>query len=844
MQMAIKIQIRRGLASEWSSANPILALGEQGLETDTRKTKFGDGITAYNSLPYSVDKSQIGLSNVDNTSDANKPISVATQSALDLKANSSDVDASLSLKADASSVYTKSETDSIASSTLSSANSYADTKVAAVINSAPATLDTLNELASALGNDANFATSTATLIGSKANASDVYTKSQSDSNFEPKNANIQSHISDTSNPHSTTKAQVGLGNVDNTSDSAKPISVATQSALDLKADSASVYSKTQVYTKTESDSNFESKNSNIQSHIASTSNPHSTTKAQVGLGNVDNTSDISKPISSATQVALDLKANSSDVISELDLKANQSDVTASLSLKANSADVYTKSEVDDISANTLDFANSYADTKVAAIVNSAPATLDTLNELASALGNDPNFATTTATLIGTKANSSDVFTKSESNSNFEPKNANIQTHISSTDNPHLVTKDQVGLGSVDNVSAASLRDRSTHTGTQLASSISDFTSAVQAVSIDASKIDGGNVSNLEFSYLDGVSSPIQSQIDGKEPTITAGNSSQYYRGDKTFQTLDNAAVGLPNVDNVSAVDLRDRTTHTGNESTLTFNEVATPSAPVSGLTIFAESNARQMLGQIPKIGRSYPFQPHIGQSNIQVFLANANVTTSTVLGQAAPTATGTATLRTVALTNTFVSQKRIGYVSAATANQSSGLRSAVLQFGLTNTARVGGFFFQTRFGISDAALVANARTFVGFVPQTTALGNADPSTVLNIIGMGHDAADTNFSIMTNNGTGTANKIDLGSNFSRSPTVSTDMYDLILYVAPNSTTVYYQVTNMRLGVTVSGSTTTKVPVVNTLLTWQLWRQNNGTAAAVGIDIASVYIETEY
>ena len=45
---------------------------------------------------------------------------------------------------------------------------------------------------------------------------------------------------------------------------------------------------------------------------------------------------------------------------------------------------------------------SYVDTAVAGIVNSAPATLDTLNELATALGNDPNFATTVATQIGQK----------------------------------------------------------------------------------------------------------------------------------------------------------------------------------------------------------------------------------------------------------------------------------------------------------------------------------------------------------------------------------------------------------------------------------------------------------
>lgn len=47
----------------------------------------------------------------------------------------------------------------------------------------------------------------------------------------------------------------------------------------------------------------------IDSHIASTSNPHGVTKTQIGLGNVDNTSDANKPISTATQTALDAKVD-------------------------------------------------------------------------------------------------------------------------------------------------------------------------------------------------------------------------------------------------------------------------------------------------------------------------------------------------------------------------------------------------------------------------------------------------------------------------------------------------------------------------------------------------------
>ena len=48
------IQFRRGTAAAWTAANPVLASGEPGFETDTIKLKIGDGATAYNSLPYIV----------------------------------------------------------------------------------------------------------------------------------------------------------------------------------------------------------------------------------------------------------------------------------------------------------------------------------------------------------------------------------------------------------------------------------------------------------------------------------------------------------------------------------------------------------------------------------------------------------------------------------------------------------------------------------------------------------------------------------------------------------------------------------------------------------------------
>jgi hypothetical protein len=52
--MAQQIQLRNGTAAQWTSANPTLAVGELGVETDTNKFKVGTGSTAWNSLAYSV----------------------------------------------------------------------------------------------------------------------------------------------------------------------------------------------------------------------------------------------------------------------------------------------------------------------------------------------------------------------------------------------------------------------------------------------------------------------------------------------------------------------------------------------------------------------------------------------------------------------------------------------------------------------------------------------------------------------------------------------------------------------------------------------------------------------
>jgi len=120
------------------------------------------------------------------------------------------------------------------------------------------------------------------------------------------------------NPHQVSKADVGLGNVDNTSDSGKPVSTATQTALNDKADLiGGKVPASQLPEENGSGVSLGETSSTAYrgdygktayDHSQLTSgNPHQVSKTDVGLSNVDNTSDINKPVSAAQSAALTTK---------------------------------------------------------------------------------------------------------------------------------------------------------------------------------------------------------------------------------------------------------------------------------------------------------------------------------------------------------------------------------------------------------------------------------------------------------------------------------------------------------------------------------------------------------
>lgn len=89
------------------------------------------------------------------------------------------------------------------------------------------------------------------------------TRAQADTTV---NAKVDSHIGNKSNPHGVTKAQVGLGNVNNTSDVDKPVSTAQATAI---ADAKAAGTNAQT---------------NLTTHIQNKSNPHGVTRDQLGMG--------------------------------------------------------------------------------------------------------------------------------------------------------------------------------------------------------------------------------------------------------------------------------------------------------------------------------------------------------------------------------------------------------------------------------------------------------------------------------------------------------------------------------------------------------------------------------
>ena len=256
------IKIRRGTTTQWNASTRILQVGELGIDTTLNRIKAGNGVAVWSALPYlslssaeieelSQDSVAAALaagthSNITVTySDNGNSISLATGPDVITQTSLSNTltnpttgyvaigdvgqaDGVASLDSngkipDSEIPDTIARDSEIPSLTGYATESYVTTAISNLVDTAPSTLNTLNELAAAINDDASFASTVTTALGNKLDSSTASTT------YAP----IASPTF-TGTVGGITKSMVGLGNVDNTTDANKPVSTATQTALDLK----------------------------------------------------------------------------------------------------------------------------------------------------------------------------------------------------------------------------------------------------------------------------------------------------------------------------------------------------------------------------------------------------------------------------------------------------------------------------------------------------------------------------------------------------------------------------------------------------------------------------------
>ena len=293
--------------------------------------------------------------------------------------------------------YTDSRVDARITNAGSVTQSDIDTAISNLIDSSPATLNTLNELAAALGDDANFSTTITNSIALKLNIADA--------------ATVLTDLGITDGTTGQLLSTDGSGNFSFTTPAAAGSSIdisatapSSPSAGDLWFDSSTL--ETYIYYNDGTTSQWvEAASGSGGAGVSDTDDVSEGTtnlyytdaRVQAKLG------DISGNIIPDTDVTYDL-GSSTHKFRDLYLSGSTIHL-GSIELSDNGGAL----EVTPIAGgSTSTFATTtYVTTAISNLVDTAPATLDTLNELAAALGDDANFSTTVTNSIATKLATAD-----------------------------------------------------------------------------------------------------------------------------------------------------------------------------------------------------------------------------------------------------------------------------------------------------------------------------------------------------------------------------------------------------------------------------------------------------
>jgi hypothetical protein len=377
----VTMKVRRGTTTQWNSSTKNLANGEIGFDTTLNKFKVGTGSAAWSSLPYlnilpsefnelaqdAVESALTAGTGITKTyNDSANTITLAVDNTI---ANKIYVDDSISALGNTSTntfvpQSDVGQIDGVASldsqghvpqsqltNTLTDITNYVDGAVAGIVNSAPSALNTLKELSDALGADANFATTTATALGTKITAT-------SQDTLRNKTISISNGITSVSG-YDTLTGFYGQSNIPILQDgidkggkiNISSVGVITVASFGLGYISGiaiigggtriliEIGGNTLTGTKAQfnaamTDADFVTidgtetlTNKTLTSPVINS--PTGITKSNVGLENVDNTSDVNKPVSDATKQYIDKVnyATSSSATSYTLTSANSSKMT-------------------------------------------------------------------------------------------------------------------------------------------------------------------------------------------------------------------------------------------------------------------------------------------------------------------------------------------------------------------------------------------------------------------------------------------------------------------------------------------------------------------------------------
>ena len=432
--MATRMQQRRGTAAQWTAANPVLAAGEIGFETDTSKFKMGNGSSAWTALTYFANAAELaaiidGAPDLLNTlnelaaavgddptfftsvatnlssheADTTSVHGIANTALLATTAGvntvATNADAALTAHgADTTSVHGIADTSLLAttanvstakSEAISDAAAAADTKVSthssdttsvhgiADTSALATTADTSTAISTAVS---THNTDTTEVHGISNTANLVYTATVTEHTGATTNvhgisntaliallSDLTAHANDTTSIHGIADT-TQLATLNDIATATVDQSALAGTGIDWNSVNERFDIDSTIATKVYADgavTTHQADTTNVHgisdtSLLATTADVAAVTKTTLGLGNVDNTADASKPVSTAQSSAI---------------------ATAKAEAIAD------------------------ATSQVNALLTGAPAALNTLDELAAALGDDANFAASVTTSLGLKVDS-------------------------------------------------------------------------------------------------------------------------------------------------------------------------------------------------------------------------------------------------------------------------------------------------------------------------------------------------------------------------------------------------------------------------------------------------------